>query len=745
MSKTLRISEMTILLIIIFINNSFCQIETQWINHYDFANRGENGSFEDIFATTDGGYALCGFSINEGRNDLWAAKITADGELEWSRIYGGQDHDRALSLIQDDEGGYVIVGYVTQENGNAEIAVLRTDAQGDTLWMRYYGDGSASAVIELKSGEFMVCGIHESDGFLLQVDANGELLWMEIYGGDNREGLTAMRETEGGIVASGYEWVDGTSSHYIIKTDFEGELLWEHYYDIGQAGNIMASGMTSCRVGGFVLTGKIWNNGEQGIPFLLRIDADGNQLWSHYYLIDPGEQVNTGCGAYNVIEMQDGGLILACSGASIWEALLIRTDGQGNVVWRFSENFGENQRFCRFRSLVVNANGEITAAGEANYADTGYDGLVVKFLEEDLQRLIVSYSPEDLSLEVLPGERIDFIVQAEPLVEDTITYFWMLDNDTVGVDTSFTFQFDESDDHQLTCVVSNGGFIDSVAWSIGVDEFKISDFLPDDLNLRIQRGSTVQFSLAVESLENINPEFLWTLTDRSGNQSEIGTMNSVDVEFLQTGNHSLEGRVLHGEDVKSIVWTIESHSVVWWWWPHDLELSVRQDTAIAFEVYPFNEESDSIDYSWYLNDEVIDSDTSVVGIPFPHVGANEISVYVREGAETDTIRWTVEVVEIQSADYTDYADFPSSPVLYPAAPNPFNSSVNLSMYLPKTNHVLLSILDINGREVKRLIDGSVEAGSQAFMWNADDFPAGVYVVRMNAGNVSEIMKVVLVR
>ena len=83
--------------------------------------------------------------------------------------------------------------------------------------------------------------------------------------------------------------------------------------------------------------------------------------------------------------------------------------------------------------------------------------------------------------------------------------------------------------------------------------------------------------------------------------------------------------------------------------------------------------------------------------------------------------------------------------LLSAFPNPFNSSVKLSMYLPKADHVSLSIFDINGREVWRLVDGNVGAGSQTFVWNASDFPAGVYVVRMEAGSVREMRKVVLVR
>jgi len=67
------------------------------------------------------------------------------------------------------------------------------------------------------------------------------------------------------------------------------------------------------------------------------------------------------------------------------------------------------------------------------------------------------------------------------------------------------------------------------------------------------------------------------------------------------------------------------------------------------------------------------------------------------------------------------------------------------MYLAKANHVSLSIFDLNGRVVVRLVDGIVSAGNQTFVWNASALPAGVYVVRMDAGEKSEMQKVVLVR
>jgi len=58
---------------------------------------------------------------------------------------------------------------------------------------------------------------------------------------------------------------------------------------------------------------------------------------------------------------------------------------------------------------------------------------------------------------------------------------------------------------------------------------------------------------------------------------------------------------------------------------------------------------------------------------------------------------------------------------------------------------MLSVFDINGRDVYRLVDGYVSVGNQSFVWNASAFPVGVYFVRMDIGGFSKTGKLVLMR
>jgi photosystem II stability/assembly factor-like uncharacterized protein len=78
-------------------------------------------------------------------------------------------------------------------------------------------------------------------------------------------------------------------------------------------------------------------------------------------------------------------------------------------------------------------------------------------------------------------------------------------------------------------------------------------------------------------------------------------------------------------------------------------------------------------------------------------------------------------------------------------PNPFNPSTTIKYSLPQTGRVTLSIYDLLGREVVKLIDEEKPPGEYETQWNASSHPSGVYFIRMQAGEFSETRKVVLVK
>lgn len=78
-------------------------------------------------------------------------------------------------------------------------------------------------------------------------------------------------------------------------------------------------------------------------------------------------------------------------------------------------------------------------------------------------------------------------------------------------------------------------------------------------------------------------------------------------------------------------------------------------------------------------------------------------------------------------------------------PNPFTTSTTLTYSLDEAATVTLTVYDVLGREVAVLEDGPRPAGRHTTRWAAPQLPAGVYVVRLTAGDFSATRKALLVR
>jgi len=78
-------------------------------------------------------------------------------------------------------------------------------------------------------------------------------------------------------------------------------------------------------------------------------------------------------------------------------------------------------------------------------------------------------------------------------------------------------------------------------------------------------------------------------------------------------------------------------------------------------------------------------------------------------------------------------------------PNPFNSTATISFELDKSSHTTLKIMDILGREVARLHDNVLQAGTHTVVWNAQRFPSGVYLIKLESMRRVKFTKVLLMK
>jgi hypothetical protein len=99
----------------------------------------------------------------------------------------------------------------------------------------------------------------------------------------------------------------------------------------------------------------------------------------------------------------------------------------------------------------------------------------------------------------------------------------------------------------------------------------------------------------------------------------------------------------------------------------------------------------------------------------------------------------------------------TTPTSVPAAfqleqnyPNPFNPTTSIRFSIPEAATVQLTVYDINGREVRSLVSGSLQAGEHQIQWDATGnngtaVASGIYIYRLQAGSFVQTRKMTLLR
>lgn len=146
-------------------------------------------------ATSDGGFIIAGttYSYGHGNADGYVVKTDANGNVTWTKTYGGANDDEFKSVIETSAGGYALTGYTKSYNDldSGDVWVFKLDAVGDSTWCKFYGGGKedfGNEIIQHPSGEYYIAGATQSygvgllDGYLLKLDNAGVLLLHQEHG-----------------------------------------------------------------------------------------------------------------------------------------------------------------------------------------------------------------------------------------------------------------------------------------------------------------------------------------------------------------------------------------------------------------------------------------------------------------------------------------------------------------------------------------------------------------------------------
>ena len=292
--------------------------DVEWIKLFD-SDLGpdfELDSGQSVIQTLDGGYVIAGYT-HLGPQDgprpylnIWLIKTNHSGVEEWDCVFGsGSRYDKAYSVIQTSDGGFLIAGEFENE-GWGDAVLIKTFSNGAEEWSQYYGNNmlgyveSANDLIQTDDLGYLFVGTNiDYEGglgpriWLVKTNDQGIMAWEKIL--TNGVGSSVQQTLDNGYIISGYN----DTGMLLIKTDNSGNIVWEKLY-----GEPFDEGMDAIQTsdGGYVLAGSR----------LIKTDSDGNMIW---------ESESEGP---SVKETSDGGYILSS---------LIKVDPCGVLEWEISE------------------------------------------------------------------------------------------------------------------------------------------------------------------------------------------------------------------------------------------------------------------------------------------------------------------------------------------------------------------------------------------------------------------------
>ena len=264
---------------------------------------------------------ICGTDYAE--SDVLLVKTNSSGDTIWTKTYGGAYEDYGDYIISLSDSSILICGITCKSAGGVSCGafLMKLDTNGDTIWTRTFIEEDQIDpyhLLQTQNGEILITGMIVSPPFvrkiyLIRVSSEGTLLWQKtLVSTSDQWGSSTIELTNGDLITCGGLADTGYNQILLIKTDGQGNVLWEKEY-----GEIYLSEIAESIVlnfdGTFTMTGgSLEVHSGQREVLILKVDQDGNQLVKNGFgqtLIDYGHNILKDDNSDNLITGEYNGKI----------------------------------------------------------------------------------------------------------------------------------------------------------------------------------------------------------------------------------------------------------------------------------------------------------------------------------------------------------------------------------------------------------------------------------------------------
>jgi len=661
-----------------------------------------------------------------------SAIVMEEWALRTFNPWHGEDYPNCMAV--DSAGNIYVAGIGSQFNENTDYAVLKFAPDGSTIWRAYYDGGGydrAYAMILDAAGNCYVTG--RSGGFggypnydfaTVKFSPEGQQQWVARYdctpdgeGG----GVAIVLDAEGSVYVTGSASEGVYTSDYItIKYDSLGVQQWIVRSDYNDEADhpldLAVDGAGCVYVTGY--SGNGWNP-----DFLTyKYDASGNPQWSICY----NGTANGNDRSCGLVLDESANVYVSgyCGTGGYGDFITFKYDSAGVLLWQ-DQFDSPNNWDDEAMDLALDSDRNLIVTGWSGWWSSDNSWLTVKYTEDGTllwakEHISAgNYGPRPNAMAVDPEGNIYITGSDCPPA-----WTWP------GPESCHTIKYDSQGN--LIWVATYhwppGDFVESIGNDIVVDPWG---------NAIV--ASSFYFTECMADHDILTIKYHEEMGDFI-----VGMVPQVSPILIPASGGSFNYHLMTINNV------MDSLTTDYWWqvvFPHtnskligiEQNLLPLDSTAVAInQNVPAQLSPGNYQYVVYVGE-------------YPGIvwASDTLAIRKLPGGESQIVDdWRYTLSEIESEESTQgKSSQPSTIIIHPCSPNPFNPTTTISFDLPVASQVKLDVFDINGRIVGAHSRAPLQysPGTHSISFDGSNQTSGIYLYRLTAGEFTASGKMVLMK
>ena len=296
----------------------------------------------DIVEIAGGDMIIAGqtTSFGAGGNDIFLTRMTKDGNIVWSKTYGGANDEQIRKIKLAADGNILITGQtMSYGNPSGNVLAMKIDLNGIVLWSIQLGENIGYSlgldIISTTDNGFVIVGtdyapVGTGDWLITKVDASGNILWTKRLTNNFSEDAFSVIQKNDTLLVSGDCLTSSDYSNVIVKMALvDGTVYNSRSYIIDGRGAFSSKieySSNQYRLSVHIIDGASYAQMQEGF---IMMDPMLNPLKT--FKINASPYTNNYFTGF--FQTSDGGFITTGSPSGSNQGYLYKFDQAGNLVF----------------------------------------------------------------------------------------------------------------------------------------------------------------------------------------------------------------------------------------------------------------------------------------------------------------------------------------------------------------------------------------------------------------------------